>query len=56
LNFVWSFTDLASQLGLLSNNAIMATLVSLFVGVLSNLFFTGRAAYFGAVAQPVKSM
>ncbi len=56
LNFVWSFTDLASQLGILSNNAIMAALVSLFVGVVSNLIFSGGPAYFGPAAQPVKSM
>ena len=50
LNFVWSFTAISENLGLLGNNAIMASLVSLLLGGVCNLVFKGKPAYFNLSA------
>jgi len=46
LNFIWSFTELAHGLGLLKSNAIMALVASITVGVVCNVMFKGKPAYF----------
>lgn len=45
MNFIWSFTNINQHLGLLKDNAIMACLVSLTVGIATNLMFKGKPAY-----------
>jgi len=46
LNFLWSFTDIASNAGFLKDNAMMALFVSLIVGIVTNMMFKGDVAYF----------
>tara|TARA_R110000744_G_scaffold7340_5_gene25212 strand:- start:5234 stop:6751 length:1518 start_codon:yes stop_codon:yes gene_type:complete len=45
-NFLWSFSDIALNLGLLKSNAVMALTASIVVGCVANLMIKGEKAYF----------